>query len=282
MLCLALVTPAVVLLPEPPAAQANVCDAPLIGAGCEVGGWVGSQIGGGKDLITDSVGALTGVPGGLAGAISGEVGKAVSKAIEAGTKGVFQQLTDWVGAAAGWLFLKVVTLISNTTSPNLFHPAFLAKYRQMLALAAILTAGVVAMAVIEGGRRGDVGQLTSMLVGGLPTAILGMVVGVAIIQLTLSLVDTLSAGVAQATQSDIEKWFKAGAKWMVKGLSQPGGIPAGDDAREVAINATASAAPGFVLFVSELLAVIGAFGLWIELLMRDAAIYVWLGLGSGA
>lgn len=273
-LCLALVTPAFVLVPGPPVAEANVCDAPLIGAGCEVGGWVGSKVSGGKDLVTDPVGVLTGAPGGLVGAIGGQVGKAVTKAIKEGTKGVFDQLTDWIGTAAGWLFLKVVNLISNSTSPNLFHPAFLAKYRQILALAAILTAGVVAMAVVEGGRRGDVGQLTSMLVGGLPGAILGMVVGVAIIQLSLNIVDALSAGVAQATQSDIEKWFEAGAEWMVKGLTPHGGIPAGENVKETATNAAATATPGFVLFISELLAVIGAFGLWIELLMRDAAIYV--------
>jgi len=275
-LCLVLVTPAVVLVPSPPAAEANVCDAPLIGTGCEVGSWVGGKVGGGEDLITDSAGILTGAPGGLAGVIRGQVGKAVSKAIKSGTKGVFEQLTNWVGTAAGWLFLKVVTLISDTTSPNLFHEAFLAKYRQILALAVVLTAGVVAMAVIEGGRRGDVGQLTSMLVGGLPTAVLGMVVGVAIIQLSLNLVDTLSAGVAEATKSDIQKWFEAGAKWMVKGLEhQPAVLPtSGGDAKEAATNSAAAATPGFVLFVSELLAVIGAFGLWIELLMRDAAIYV--------
>lgn len=275
-LCLVLVTPAIVLVPNPPAAEANVCDAPLIGTGCEVGSWVGSKVGGGEDLITDSAGVLTGAPGGLAGVIGGQVGKAVSKAIKSGTKGVFDQLTQWVGTAAGWLFLKVVTLISATTSPNLFHEAFLAKYRQILALAVVLTAGVVAMAVIEGGRRGDIGQLTSMLVGGLPTAVLGMVVGVAIIQLSLNLVDALSAGVAEATKSDIQKWFEAGAKWMVKGLEhQPAGLPtSGGNAKEAVTNSAAAATPGFVLFVSELLAVIGAFGLWIELLMRDAAIYV--------
>ena len=275
-LCLALLTPAVMLVPAPEPAQANVCDAPLIGTGCEVGGWVGSTVGGGAaDLITNPTEALTGGVKGLAGAIGGQVGKAVSKAIKNGTKGVFDQLTEWVGTAAGWLFLKVVALISNTTSPNLFHSAFLTKYRQILALAAILTAGVVSMAVIEGGRRGDVGQLTSMLVGGLPTAVLGMVVGIAIIQLSLNLVDALSAGVAEATKSDIQKWFEAGAKWMVKGLTHSTAAgPGGDNAQEVATNAAASATPGFVLFISELLAVIGAFGLWIELLMRDAAIYV--------
>lgn len=275
-LSLALVTPAVVLVPAPEPAQANVCDAPLIGTGCEVGGWVGSKVGGGAaDLITNPTEALTGGVKGLAGAIGGQVGKAVSKAIKNGTKGVFDQLTEWVGTAAGWLFLKVVALISNTTSPNLFHSAFLTKYRQILALAAILTAGVVAMAVIEGGRRGDVGQLTSMLVGGLPTAVLGMVVGIAIIQLSLNLVDALSAGAAEATKSDIQKWFEAGAKWMVKGLTHSTAAgTGGDNAQEVAANAAASATPGFVLFISELLAVIGAFGLWIELLMRDAAIYV--------
>ncbi|MCB0859979.1 MAG: hypothetical protein KDB54_04920 [Solirubrobacterales bacterium] len=275
-LCLVLVTPAVVLVPAPEHAQANVCDAPLIGTGCEVGSWVGNKVGGGAaDLITNPTEALTGGVKGLAGVIGGQVGKAVSKAIKNGTKGVFDQLTEWVGTAAGWLFLKVVALISNTTSPDLFHQAFLVKYRQILALAAILTAGVVAMAVIEGGRRGDVGQLTSMLVGGLPTAVLGMVAGIAIIQLSLNLVDTLSAGVAEATKSDIQKWFEAGAKWMVKGLTHSTAAgTGGGNAQEVATNAAASATPGFVLFISELLAVIGAFGLWIELLMRDAAIYV--------
>ncbi len=275
LLSLVVAVPAISLGPPPEPASADVCDVPLIGSGCEVGGWVGDQVGGGGDLIVDSTGVLTGGAKGIAGAISGQVGKAVSEAIEAGTKGVFDQLTGWVGTAAGWLFLKVVTLIGDTTSPNLLQDAFVAKYRQIVALAAILTVGVVSMAVVEGGRRGDVGQLVNMLIGALPLAVLGMVVGIAIVQLALNMVDTLSAGVAEATKSDIEKWFEAGAKWMVKGTTaQTTAAAAGGDPAETAESAAAATAPGFVLFISALLAVIGAFGLWLELLLRDAAIYV--------
>lgn len=287
VLCLVLMTPALVLGPRPESAEANVCDVPLIGTGCEVGGWVGSKVGGGADLITDSAGVLTGGAKGLAGAIGGEVGKAVGKAIEAGTKGVFDQLTQWVGTAAGWLFLKVVALIEDTTSPNLFQRAFIVKYQQILALAAILTVGVVSVAVLEGGRRGDVGQLVTMLVGTLPMAVLGMVVGIAIVQLALNLVDTLSRGVAETASADIERWFEAGAEWMVKGTTaQTTAAAAGGDPAETAESATAATTPGFVLFVSALLGVIGAFGLWLELLIRDAAIYVCalflpLGLAAG-
>jgi len=287
VLCLALLTPALVVGPPPEQAKANVCDVPLIGTGCEVGGWVGSKVGGGADLITDSAGVLTGGAKGLAGAIGGEVGKAVGKAIEAGTKGVFDQLTQWVGTAAGWLFLKVVTLIEDTTSPNLFQRAFIAKYQQILALAAILTVGVVSIAVLEGGRRGDVGQLVSMLVGALPMAVFGMVVGIAIVQLSLNLVDTLSRGVAEATSADIQRWFEAGAEWMVKGTTAQTTVAASSgNPAETAESAAAATAPGFVLFISALLGVIGALGLWLELLMRDAAIYVCalfmpLGLAAG-
>lgn len=271
---LMMVTALFLAVPER-AGAAQPCDLPLVREACKAAGEVGDTATGAvKGALEDPLGTLKDGAGGVAGKIGEEVKEAVGGALESAAGGVFDQLTSWVGEAAGWLFLKVVALINSTTSPNLFKPAYLAKYRQILALASVLAVGVVCLAVIEGGRRGDTGALMAVLLAGLPLAMLGTVLSLVVIQIALNVVDALSLGVAKATASDIRAWFKAGSAWMIESSVQP--ATPGD----VAAVATGDkpppgpAVPGFVLLVTSLLAIVGALGLWLELLMRDAAIYV--------
>lgn len=253
-----------------PASAAGPCDLPLVRDACDTAGDLGGKATG---VLTDPLGTLKDGAGGVAGRIGKEVREAVGGAIESAAGGVLDQLTSWVGEAAGWLFLKVVAIINSTTSPNLFKPAYLAKYRQILALASVLAIGVVCLAVIEGGRRGDAGSLVGVMLAGLPLAILGTALSLALIQISLHVVDALSLGVANATATDVRGWFKAGSAWMIESAVQPSAPTDVLDPGE-AKPPGGPAVPGFVLLITSLLAILGALGLWIELLMRDAAIYV--------
>lgn len=269
-----LATLAVLAQPSPTAARAGVaCDA-LRGAAKGVSGGVEALTGGTVGFgnpVGDACNEVTGAAGDL-------VGNPLKGALQGVGKSVFAQITEWVSEGSAWLIGEVAKGIDETTTPKLTGSGFLASYRRMAEIAALMGMAMLLVAIIEGAAQGNVGALVRVALVNLPLALVASSVAYVVVQLLLVATDGLCHAVSGSGHKGSQEFFKA----AISGLGEVGGTagrslgapspdPVGGSVGEVG---GALSAP---LFVGFLLAIVGAFAaflVWLELLMRDAAVYV--------
>jgi hypothetical protein len=258
--------------PSPPPARANIaCDA-IGGAGDAASGGVeaitGGLVGGGNP-VGDVCDQLT-------GKAVGAITSPVTDALKGIGNGIFDQITTWVSEGATWLIGQVVTEIEKTTTPDLSTKGFLAEYEQMAQIAAVLAAAMLLLAILEAVAQSSWELLARAVLINLPVAFIATSVAFAVVQLFLLATDSMCHAIAVATHEHSQHFFKS----AIASLSKAGGAagvaanPTDPASQVVGGAAGATAAP---LFVTFLVAIIGAFAagaVWIELLMRDASIYV--------
>jgi hypothetical protein len=256
--------------PQPPEARANPVCAIGISPGSAVTGalGIGNPVGDACEALTDPV---LGVAGVALDPLKG--------AADALSKGVFNQITTWASDGAVWLLGEVVELTEKTASPNLLSKGFLRQYKGMASIAVVLALLMVLFAVFESLGSGDGGMLWRVLLVNVPLAAIATSAAYVVVQLLIATTDGFSQAIAHSTASDTRVFFKG----AVEALAEAGG-----DAGAVAGTATEGpgtgtatgeaagtvAVPLFVGFIAAIIAAFAAFLVWIELLMRDAAIYV--------
>lgn len=262
---------ALLVQPSPTPARANVaCDA-ITGAG--------GAVSGGVEAITGLVGAGNPVSDAcdhLTGKAAGAITSPLTGALKGIGNGIFDQITTWVSEGTIWLIEEVATEIEKTTTPDLSAKGFLAEYAQMAKIAAVFAAAMLLLAILEAVAQGSWELLARAVLVNLPVAFIATSVAFAVVQLLLVATDSMSHAIAAATHGHSQHFFKS----AISGLSKAGGsvgiaASPGDPASQ-AVSGTAGAAAA-PLFVTFLVAIIGAFAagaVWIELLMRDASIYV--------
>lgn len=261
---------AILAQPAPPKAEANiVCDTVGAAGGTVSGGIeaIGGAIGGGNP-VGDACDSVT-------GKAVGAITSPVTDAIEGVGKGIFDQITTWVSEGASWLIEQVVSEIEKTTTPKLTTEGFLAEYGQISEIAAVLAVAMVLLAMLEAIAQGSWGVLARTVFVQLPVAFIGTSVAFVLVQMLLVATDGMCHGIAAATHEHSQHFFKS----AIAGLAK-----AGASAGEKGGAATGGPASGAVggaiavpLFVSFLVAIIGAFAamfVWIELIARDASVYV--------
>jgi type IV secretion system protein TrbL len=268
-LLFALVALLVLGRPAPEQAQANpVCDVAGAPAGAITGrvdAITGGMIGG--NPLGDACNAVT---DGVVGAATSPV----ADALKGVGNGIFNQIGAWVADGAGWLMGRVVKAIDTSTSPRLDGRGFVRQYRKMTEIAVVLAAAMLLLAVLEGLAQGSAGMLARAAFVNLPLAFIGAGVAFVVVQLLIGATDGLSHAISSSTGNDGERFFED----AIKSLSAAGGAAGETIGNSTGVN-SAGGAVGSVevpLFVTFLAAVIGAFAaffVWIELLMRDAAIY---------
>jgi hypothetical protein len=260
--------------PSPPPAKANpACDvgsAPVDAASGIADAVTGGIVGGGNP-VGDACNAVS-------EEITGVVTDPITDAIEGVGNSIFEQITTWVSGGAGWLIGKVVEGINETTTPELTTKGFLQQYGRMAQIAALMGLAMLLLAVLEGLAQGNAGLLARVVLVNLPLAFIATSVAYAVVQTLLIVTDGLCHAVATASHDNSQEFFKG----AIHGLSQAGG----DAGREVGGKAAgpvgavqgqaagATAAPLFVTFLAAIIGAFAAFLVWIELLMRDAAVYV--------
>jgi len=129
----------------------------------------------------------------------------------------------------------------------------------MAALAALFALPLLLVSVLQGVVRRDGGVIVRAALVHLPLAFALTAMAVVIVELFLGLTDAMAGQVAGSVGSDAEAFFKDTAKALGAVLLASGG---------------ASPLPLFAVFLGALVAAMGAFFVWIELLIRSAAIYV--------
>ena len=253
--------------PEAPAARANVaCDlgAPGVGA-----------LGGAVEAITGGAIGLGNPVGDACNAVSGAVSGAVKNPLNSALKGIgsdiFDQVTTWVSEGASWLIAKVAEGIGRSTTPKLTAEGFLAEYGQMAEIAVLLAAAMLLLAVLEGAAQGNAALLLRVVLVNLPLAFIATSVAYAVVQLLIVGTDGLCHAISAASQEDSRHFFKQ----AITGLGEAGGDIGRETGHNPASEATGTVAvPLFVTFLAAIIGAFAAFLVWLELLMRDAAVYV--------
>ncbi len=249
-LALVAVIAALVLSAAPATASAGV------GATvCSLAGWL-SGVAGKVCTVASNAGRVLdagkklagGHVGGALGALTGSASKTVARAagIAAITAGVI--------AGAQYALRLTVKAVGASTNPNLGAVWFSSTYWRMAAVAALLTVPFLFAAAIQAMLRSDLTLLLRSAFGYLPLGLLAVGVAAPLTALLLAGSDEMSSIVSSASGH-------AGAAFLGR-VGALGGLISG---------ASGSA---FVSFFIALFTIAAAITLWLELLIRQAAVYV--------
>ncbi len=198
--------------------------------------------------------AVTGAAGSVVGSVAGS---AASQLTGFGVDSVLNALGGWVTDGATWLLAQIGTVIADTTSVDLGASWFTAHYETMMALAGVVIVPVLLLGIMQSVYRQNGSMLVRSVVVNVPLAILLTAVAVKLVQLGLAVTDAMSDAVSAGAGLDTGHFLSAVA---------------------VALSGSAAAGqpgvPAFVVFLGGLAVVFGALMVWVELLIRAAAVYV--------
>ena len=185
--------------------------------------------------------------------LGGVIGTGTAWAAEQVMSGV----TAWFAHFATWLLGRLVTVMSVSTTPTLSAPWFLGHYRVMSALAGTLVLPLLLVSLVQALIRLDWGQMARSVFALLPLALLLTAVAIVVVQMLLGVTDELCRAVSAGTAVDVTTLFAR----IGRALGATGGGPDGG-------------VPLLGTFICAVILVLGGLTLWIELLLRTAAIYV--------
>ena len=187
-------------------------------------------------------------------AASGAVGQAASSVVGFGASSVLDAMGSWVSGGAVWLLQQIGAVLSATTSIDLGASWFTTHYETMAALAGVVVLPLLLLGIVQSIYRQSASMLVRSVVLNVPLALLLTAIAVKLVQIGLSVTDDMSAAVARGAGLDSGNFMASVATDLDDG--------------------SGSGTPAFVLFLGGIVVVIGAVLVWIELLVRSAAVYV--------
>lgn len=217
----------------------------LLGKACNLATGAGHILGAGKQLLGGHIGSAFKT---LVGQSSGTVGSGARAALSLAAIGV------WVLGGARFALHETAKVLSEATTPQLTTSWFSATYWRVAAIAALLTLPFLFAAAVQALVHSDLALLLRAVLGYLPLAMLAVAVAAPVTMLLLSASDELSGLVSSAAGHPGSRALALGGV-LAGGLSALTGSP-------------------FLIFFLGLLTVAGAMALWMEMLMREAAVYV--------
>jgi hypothetical protein len=164
----------------------------------------------------------------------------------------FAALAAGVVGGATFVLNATSQVLGETTSPQLSSTWFSATYWRVAGIAAVLTLPFLFAAATQALVRSDLGLLLRAALCYLPLAALAVAVAAPLTMLLLAASDQLSATVSSAAGHQV-------AHFLAHSISLLG-----------AVGITLYSP--FVIFLVGLLTVAGALALWVELLVREAAV----------
>ncbi len=170
---------------------------------------------------------------------------------------VFNAMSSWVSQGAIWLLHAVGSALFTTTRPALGSTWFTHHFTTMAGIAALVVLPLLLVACAQAVLRQDAGALLRPALVHVPLALVFTGVAIEVVQLALGAVDQLSAVVSRHAGLDAGTFLSSAIRFL--GGNAPGANPG---------------APAFVVFLAALAIATGAFALWLELVVRTAAIYV--------
>jgi len=179
-----------------------------------------------------------------------------STVVNTGANDVLSAFSNWVVSGATWLLGQIGGVLNSTTSIDLGASWFTGHYRLMAGLAAVVVLPLLLLSVLQAVYRQSAGILIRSAMVQLPLALILTAVAVQLVQLSLGATDALSTAVSTGTGADLQSALSNLATVLT------------------ALAGTGDAAvPAFVVLLGALLVVFGSLLLWVELLVRAAAVY---------
>ena len=192
-------------------------------------------------------------------AVTSAVAGAAQNVVSSAGDSALRSFTAAVAAAGKWFLEKVGGLINGTTSPDVVNADwFGSQYRVMLALAVVIALPILLVSVAQSIVRADGMQAIRSAFVFLPLAAILSAVGPAMVQMLINVSDWISAALGANASGDAQKF-----------MADVGGALAGLGAGTVN-----PAAPVFGVLLGALIVTLGAVSIWLELLLRAAAIYI--------
>src|ERR1700733_8977597 len=184
-----------------------------------------------------------------------QVGSLGGSVAASGFESVLSGISQWVASGAEWLLTQIGDVLESTTTVDIGATWFRTHYEDMTALAGVVVLPMLLVSTLQAVVRQNPGQLVRTYLVQLPLALLLAVVAIQIVILSLSATDAMSDAVAGGTNADVTSLLSG----VTTGLVAAAGDPT---------------IASFVLLLVALLIAGAAFVLWLELLIRAAAVYV--------
>jgi hypothetical protein len=192
-------------------------------------------------------------------AVTSAVTGAAQNVVETAGDSALRSFTAAVAAAGKFFLNKVGGLIDDTTDPDVVNADwFASQYRVMLALAVVIALPILLVSVAQSIVRADGMQAIRSAFVFLPLAAILSAVGPAMAQMLIDVSDWMSAALGGNAAADAQKF-----------MSDAGGALAG-----LGTGTLNPAAPVFGVLLGALIVTLGALSIWLELLLRAAAIYI--------
>jgi type IV secretion system protein TrbL len=225
---------------------ATPASASIPSAVCGVAGFFSGLAGKACDAVT-APGSLLSTGKKLLGGLLGHGGSAAAKV--AG----FAALAVWVIGGAKFAVDSVMKVLGETTEPDLTTTWFSGAYWRIVGIAAVLTLPFLFAAAIQALLHSDLAMLLRAAFGYLPLAMLAIGIAGPLTMLLLSASDEMSSLVTAAAGGG-------------------GGAPA--SISKLALVGVGGFGSAFFGFLVAALTAAGALVLWLELVVREAAVYV--------
>ncbi len=184
-----------------------------------------------------------------------QVGSIGGSIAASGFESVLNGISQWVASGAEWLLGQIGDVLVSTTTVDVGATWFRAHYGQMTALAGVVILPMLLASTLQAVVRQNAGQLVRTFLVQLPLALLLAAVAIQVVVLSLSVTDAMSTAVAGGSGADVSSLLTAVTTGLVAAAADP-------------------TIASFVLLLIALLVAVAAFVLWIELLIRAAAVYV--------
>ncbi len=205
--------------------------------------------------------AAAGVAGSLVAGVAGSVvagvaGHVASSVVGVGVSAVFDAAGQWVASGAVWLLREVGRAMSSTTTVDLSSGWFASRESVMATIAAAVVLPLLCGATLQALYRQSGSMLARAFLVQLPLSLLLTGVAVELVQMALAVTDALSAQLMASAGVDTANILTPVSEFLLR------------------VGVIAPPVPAFVVFVSGLLVAIAALGLWLELVVRAAAVSV--------
>ena len=193
----------------------------------------------------------------LLSAVCQTAGSIGSTVVGSGASSVLNAMSTWVVEGANWLLGQIGSAMTATTSVDLGAAWFTSHYRVMVGIAAVAALPLLLLSIIESIYRQSAATLVRVVAVKVPLAFLLAAAATQLVALSLSVTDALCATVSTDAGADVQRALGGVAGAL---LVQGGGGP--------------NTPPAFVVLFGALLVALGALFLWLEMLVRAAAVYV--------
>jgi len=193
----------------------------------------------------------------VANSVAGAASNAAGSVVGFGVGSVLDAVSGWVTSGAVWLLGQIGAVLSASTAIDLGAPWFRAHYATMASLSGVVIVPILLLGILQALYRQSASQLLRTVLVNVPLAILLTAVSVTLVQIGLAVTDSLCAAVSGGAGVDTGHFMAT-----VTAALTPAAV------------AGQPSAPTFVLFLGGIAVVVGAVLVWLELLLRSAAVYV--------